>query len=329
VKTLVTGATGFIGKHLVKTLVKQDRDVRCLVRKTSDTRYLEDLGVELFYGDLLDKNSLHGIAKNVNIVYHLAGEIYSKRCRDFYRVNFEGTKNLVEVCLSEDIDKFIFLSSIAAVGPNQKHGILLNEQSSCNPISPYGKSKLKAEQFLVQIFKKNEFPMTIIRAPMVYGPLGQSDVITTILNKIHKDRVFIVGSGKNLRSLCYIDNLIQGLTLVGKFNSSDGEIYFISDARSYAYNEIFQTVAQKMETVLNEKHLPAWAGSICGFAFNLLSIMGFYSVTLYAAWNMVLDMACNISKAKKKLNFNPRIDIKEGIQQVIECYQKEFSKDST
>ena len=86
-KTLVTGASGFIGKHLVRTLLEQGRDVRCLVRKTSDTRYLEELGVELFYGDLLDKDSLKDIAKGVNIVYHLAGEIYSNRSRDFYRVN--------------------------------------------------------------------------------------------------------------------------------------------------------------------------------------------------------------------------------------------------
>jgi len=86
-KTLITGASGFIGKHLVRTLVEQGRDVRCLVRKTSDTQYLNDLGVELFYGDLLNRNSLKDIAKNVNIVYHLAGEIYSNRNRDFYRVN--------------------------------------------------------------------------------------------------------------------------------------------------------------------------------------------------------------------------------------------------
>jgi len=87
VKTLVTGASGFIGKHLVKTLVKQGRDVRCLVRKNSDISYLEELGVEFFYGDLLKQESLKNIAKDVNIVYHLAGEIYSNRSRDFYSVN--------------------------------------------------------------------------------------------------------------------------------------------------------------------------------------------------------------------------------------------------
>jgi len=87
VKTLVTGASGFIGKHLVRTLVERGRDVRCLVRKSSDTKYLEELGVEFFYDDLLKQESLKNIAKDVNIVYHLAGEIYSNRSRDFYSVN--------------------------------------------------------------------------------------------------------------------------------------------------------------------------------------------------------------------------------------------------
>ena len=180
-KTLVTGATGFIGTHLVKALVEQGRDVRCLVRKTGNTQHLNELGVELFYGDILNKDSLKDIAKDINFVYHLAGEIYSKRSRDFYRVNCDGTKNLVEVCLPENIDRFIFLSSIASVGPNREHGILLNEQSPCRPIDPYGRSKLGAEKLLMNFFKKHGFPIVIVRPPTVYGPSGRSQIIKKIL----------------------------------------------------------------------------------------------------------------------------------------------------
>lgn len=89
-KTLVTGASGFIGKHLVRTLAEQGRDVRCLVRETSNTQYLDDLGVELYYGDLLDKDFLKNIAKDINIIYHFAGKIYSKRSRDFHNIHCDG-----------------------------------------------------------------------------------------------------------------------------------------------------------------------------------------------------------------------------------------------
>lgn len=176
-KTLVTGATGFIGSHLVKALVEQGKDVRCLVRKTSDTQYLNELGVELFYGDLLYKESLQEVAKNVNIVYHLAGIVHSKKSSDYYKINTNGTQNLVEVFLSEKIERFVYLSSIAAVGPNREHGILLNEQSPCRPIDPYGRSKLGAEKLLMNFFKKYGFPIVIIRPPTVYGPSGRSQII--------------------------------------------------------------------------------------------------------------------------------------------------------
>lgn len=317
-KTLVTGATGFIGTHLVKTLVEKGRDVRCLVRKTSNTQYLKDSGVELYYGDLLSKDSLKGIANGINIVYHLAGEVYSNRCRDYYKINVSGTKNLLEECLPANIERFIYLSSIAAVGPSS--GILLTEQSPCRPVNPYGKSKLETEKILVNYFDRFGFPIVILRAPIVYGPLGQHNIITKILNMISKGRFFFVGDGKNLRSLCYVDNLIQGLTRIEKCENSIGEIYFISDERPYTFNEIFQIIAEQFEKNLHDGYLPYWIGQICGFACKSVAMLGFYSLSLNAIWNMTLDMACDISKAEKELNYKPRIKFKEGIKKTIKYY---------
>jgi nucleoside-diphosphate-sugar epimerase len=307
----------------VRTLVDQGRDVRCLVRKNSDIQYLQDLGVELFYGDLRDKNSLKDIAKDVNIVYHLAGEIYSNRSRDFYRVNFDGTRNLVEECLKEKIERFVFLSSIAAVGPNRKQGILINEQSLCRPIDPYGRSKLQAEQLLIQSLEKYVLPVVIIRAPTVYGPLGKSKILKKIFDTISTGHIVMLGNGKNLRSMCYIDNLIQGLMAAEGSNNSVGEVYFISDERSYSYNEIFQKIANEFGATLKETHLPRWLGHICGIAFKLISMTGLYSLPLYMAWHMVLDMACDIKKAKKKLNYKPRIESKEGIARIMKYFMQE------
>jgi nucleoside-diphosphate-sugar epimerase len=329
VKTLVTGATGFIGTHLVRTLVAQGRDIRCLVRKNSDIKYLRDLGVELFYGDLLHKDSLKDIAKDVNIVYHLAGEVYSNLCRDFYRVNYNGTRNLVAVCLPERIEKFFYLSSIAAVGPNREKNILLDEQTPCRPADAYGRSKLKAEQLLMEFFKNDGFPIIIGRPPTVYGPGGQSKIIKKILHRVQNGRQVIVGNKNNLRSMCYIDNLIQGMLATEHCNNAIGETYFFADARPYTFTEIFQTVAQQAGIVLKEAHLPGFIGSICGFSFKTLSLIGFYSLPLYMAWHMVLDMACEISKAKEQLNYLPYIDIKEGIKKSIKYFlKKEFVPDS-
>ena len=301
----------------------------------ANVEYLEDEGIDGFiatgrqtHGEVPEPAGRGRIAKDATTQERMARklrtkkgrEIYSKRSRDFYRVNCDGTKNLVEVCLPENIDRFIFLSSIASVGPNREHGILLNEQSPCRPIDPYGRSKLGAEKLLMNFFKKHGFPIVIVRPPTVYGPSGRSQIIKKILYRVQKGRHLILGSKKKLRSMCYINNLIQGLTRVERSTNSIGEIYFFADERPYTYNEIFQTVAQEMGIVLKEIHLPGWIGSICGLAFKSLSTMGFYSLPLYMAWHMVLDMACDISKAKEELHYKPKIDMKEGIQKTIRYY---------
>jgi len=324
-KTLVTGATGFIGTHLVKALLAEGRNVKCLVRKSSNTNHLQELGVELFYGDLLYKESLQEIAKNVNIVYHLAGIVHSKKSSDYYKINTYGTQNLLEVLLSEKIERFVYLSSIAATGPNLEHNILLDEQSPCSPIDPYGRSKLGAEKLLMNVFKKHEFPIVIVRPPTVYGPLGRSQIIKKILQRVQKGSFLIMGSKEKLRSMCYIDNLIQGMLVAERFTNAIGEIYFLADERPYTYKEIFKTVSQEMGIVFKETQLPGWIGNISGLAFKLLSRMGFYSLPLYTAWHMVLDMACDITKAKEQLHYRPKVYIKEGIQETVKYYLEKNS----
>jgi dihydroflavonol-4-reductase len=296
----------------------QQGSVRCLVRKNSDTQYFRQTGCELFYADLLARDSLRGIAHGINIVYHLAGEVYSNRCRDYYRINVEGTRNLVEECLTANIERFIYLSSIAAVGPSP--GILLNEESPCKPVNPYGKSKFEAERLLISYFDRFKFPITIFRAPIVYGPFGQHDVITKILKMIDKNRFFLIGGGKNLRSLCYINNLTQGLTTVERSINSIGQIYFISDERPYTYKEIFQIITKQLGKRLKDHSVPKLLGKICGLICRWLSTIGYYSLSLNAIWNMSLDMACDISKAKTELNYQPRIELEDGIRRTIKYY---------
>jgi nucleoside-diphosphate-sugar epimerase len=129
--------------------------------------------------------------------------------------------------------------------------------------------------------------------------------------------------------MCYIDNLIKGILSVEHFNNAIGEIFFFADARPYTYTEIFQTVAQEVGTVLKEIHVPGWIRRMCGLSFKTLLLMGFYSLPLYMTWHMLLDMACDISKAKKQLNYEPHIDIKKGMEIAIKYFlKKEFAQNS-
>ena len=169
-KVLVTGATGFIGRHLVKALCNEGYAVRCLVRKSSKIEELEKLNVEMSFGDLFDLSSLEKAIKGVSIIFHTAGEVYSSNPADHDEVNVRGTKNLLDASINKQIDRIVYFSSIAATGPMVDEKILLNENAPYNPINVYGVSKHKAEVMALKSYKDYKIPVVILRLPIVYGP---------------------------------------------------------------------------------------------------------------------------------------------------------------
>lgn len=323
-KTLVTGATGFIGKRLVRTLVAQGRDVRCLVRKTSDVQYLEDLGVELFYGDLLNKNSLKGIAKGVNIVHHLAGEVYSPRNDNYFKINVKGTKNLLEACLPENIERFIFLSSIQAVGPSQKQDILLNERSPCKPVTSYGKSKLEAEKLIYKKYKASAFPTVIIRAPMVYGPGSLKCRSAALFQRINKGNFRLIGKNDHLISTCYIDNLIHGISLAERHKNAVGKTYFIADQKAHTLLDLSHTIAQELTVKLPIGRV---AVPVAYLIMMILLIPNkIFNFSRLFSWDTMREIthawACNTSFIKSDLGYKPSIDFNEGIRATALWFKK-------
>ncbi len=321
-KTLITGATGFIGKHLVRTLVEQGRDVRCLVRKTSDTQYLKKLGVELFYGDLLNRDSLKNIVKGVNIVHHLAGEVYSPRSGNYFKINVEGTKNLLEACLPEHIEKFIFLSSIQAVGPNKNQAILLNEKSPCMPITPYGKSKLKAEQFLREFYANDSSPVIIIRAPLVYGPGAANCRSAILFQTIRNGRFMFVGRRDHMLSTCYIDNLIRGMLLLEKSKKSVGKIYFIADSKPYTVKHMTRTIAEALSVKQPRIHIPVWTAYLIAALLFLPNKIFHFSRIL--SWNTIREVThnweCDISLIKEEQEYKPIVEFEKGVSKTVASY---------
>lgn len=313
-KTLVTGATGFIGTHLVKAFVEEGRDIRCLVRRTSNKSNLEKLGVELIYGDLLDKDSLKRAVKGVNVIYHLGGEVYSFKIKDYYKINVQGTKNLLDNCLSSKIEKFIYFGSIAAVGPNPDRNKLLTEDDPCNPITPYGRSKYEAEKIILESFRQFKIPIVIIRLPTVYGP-GQSQVLINFFQKVRNGKFYIIGTGEYLRSLCYIENLIDGVLLAEEKPEAVGEIFFISDKNVYTFKEIVQTIAEVEDKKNSNRTITPIIAKLAMFIFNAFQkIFKLNILKLYTIGTMTINLGCDISKAENILSYNPKIDLREGVK---------------
>ena len=169
-KALVTGGTGFIGSHLAEALLQRGVQVRCLVRKGSDLKWLKGLSVEIITGDCSDKASLREAVKEIDEIFHLAGITKAVKEKTYFEVNAFGTENLIHACLenSPRIRKFIYLSSRDA---EARVGMAIKRKNSdrCEPISAYGQSKRRGEE-LALVHAHENVPSLFYGLPGFYGP---------------------------------------------------------------------------------------------------------------------------------------------------------------
>lgn len=323
-KVLVTGGTGFIGSHLVEDLVKKGRDIRCLIRESSNRTLPNHLGVEMSSGDLLDKSSLRKSLEGVGRVYHLAGTVFSSHLADYVKTNIEGTRNLIMACQDKGIEKFFYFSSIAAVGPNQIKGKKLVETDQMKPVTPYGKSKYEAEKLVLDAAEKNGFPTVIVRPPVVFGPRAINCRSAILFSQFLSGRAFLIEGGRNVLSLIYVKNLVEAAILIEESMTTPGEVFFASDA-SLSIKEIGRMIAREAGIHLREIDvslpLAAIMMSIPKLFEKIIKIPS--PIFQDGIVGIASDWDCSSSKLKKKLGFVPSFELRQGIHETIRWFQKE------
>ena len=319
---LVTGSNGFIGSHLVEQLIQRRYEVSCLIRKTSNLRWIRDLPVRFIYGDITDFNSLIPAVKNMDYVFHLGGVVRAKKEQEFYQANYEGTKNLLRACQQKnpDLKKFIFVSSQAAIGPGFDK-IPLNESDPPRPISIYGKSKLKAEQAVLDY--RPYFPITIIRPPSVYGP--RDDDILEIFKYVKLGIKPLLGMKSKYISLIHVTDLIEGIMLAAESEKSTGQIFFLANPQIYSILEFETAIADAMNKKAITIKVPEFLIDLVASMTELMAkITGKIAI-------MNKDKALEMKqrywlvdsmKARNELSFLTKISLEEGIRETLLWYQQ-------
>jgi nucleoside-diphosphate-sugar epimerase len=254
-KSLVTGATGFIGSHLVEALLQRGDQVRCLLRILSDLKWLEGLPIEVVQGNCNDKSSLKGAVTGVDQLFHLAGVTKAVDEKTYFEVNAYGTENLVQACLEHNpsLQKFIYLSSQAAAGPCQNGG-QKKETDLCEPVSPYGQSKRMGEN--LALAHAQEVPLLILRPSAVYGPRDRD--IYAFFRLLSKKIKPCFYSQEQRISLCFVDDIVQAILLASERKEGIGEIFFLSDGKDYLMEEVSDTFASAMGVNPVCIRLPEW-----------------------------------------------------------------------
>jgi nucleoside-diphosphate-sugar epimerase len=240
-KILVTGATGFVGSHLVDLLVNRGQSVRCLVRKSSNLRYLSHPETEVVYGALDNSTDWDAALADVHTIYHVAGLTFARRSQDYFSVNHRGTEAILAGTIKHRlrIKKFVLISSLAAVGPG-RNGEPVNEDTEPNPITPYGRSKLMGEEAVSAV--ADLLPVTIVRPPAVYGPRDYA--LYELFKSIARGLAPTIGRSEKLVSLVHARDLANGIILAGESDVSTGRKYFISSEEVYSIGRINEILAE-------------------------------------------------------------------------------------
>ena len=322
-KALVTGATGFIGSHLVESLLQRRDQVRCLIRETSDLRWLRNLPIEVVRGDCQNETSLREAVKGVDQVFHLAGVTKAMEEKTYFEINAFGTENLIHACLETNthLQKFIYLSSQAAAGPCRNGG-KKTESDQCEPVSPYGQSKRMGEEFALAHCQ--QLPLLVLRPSAVYGPRDRDIyVFFRLLSK--RIKPCLSGQDQHV-SLCYVQDVIQAILLASEAQESSGEIFFLSDGEDYRLEEIGDAFAQAMGVTAFCVPLPEWMISgIASFSECLSKFSGRPPLLSKGKVEEMIqrNWVCDIAKAKNRLGFQPQIQLSQGARLTFEWYKKE------
>jgi len=322
-KVLVTGATGFTGGYLARALNKKGYKVRCLVRSKNKAADLDSLGMELVVGDLTDKESLKHAVKDIDTVYHIAAVYREQNIprKTFWNVNVEGTKNLLEVSLDAGIARFVHCSTVGVQGEIKNPPA--SEDAPYNAGDYYQESKMEGELIALDFFRKRGLPGVVFRPVGIYGP-GDTRFLK-LFKFISNGKFRMFGSGKVLYHLTYIDDLVNGIILVGETPGIEGEIFTLAGERYTTLNEFVQTIADVMNVRLKKTKFPVWplwvAGAICEFICTPLKI----SPPVYRRRVdfFIKDRAFDITKAKKVLGYKPEISIKEGLKKTGDWYKEQ------
>jgi dihydroflavonol-4-reductase len=239
----VTGATGFIGSHLVDELLKKNYKIKCLVRKTSNLRWLEGKPVEFVYGGLFDNDVLSEAVKDADYVYHVAGVTLRKK-RSLFQRKHRSYEKLLEVCYkaNPNLKRFLFVSSQTAVGPSFSKDQPVSEETPYHPITTYGRSKMEAEKAVIGYFDKMR--CTVVRAPAVYGP--RDVAVLEYFKAMNMGLQALIGFKEKLVSLIHGLDLVDGIITAAEAEAAVSQIYFITSEKFYSWKEVGELTTRLM-----------------------------------------------------------------------------------
>jgi nucleoside-diphosphate-sugar epimerase len=322
-KVLITGGTGFIGSRLALRCLEKGDSVRILGQvnnavEAENKKLIEEKGAEVIISSITDKETLFKYLSGIDIVYHLAAAQHEMNVPDqkFWDVNVKGTENIIEASIKEGVKQFVHGSTIGVY--SVKEG-LITEQSPCKPDNIYGKTKLEGETLALSY--KEKLSIVVIRIPEVYGP-GDMRLLK-LFKGIKKKMFFIIGNGKNLHHIIYIDDLIDGLFLASHVEKAKGEIFLLAGKEPVTTNDMASIIAKQLGSKVPSLHVPLFPFMLIATLMEtVLRPLGIQP-PLHRRRMDFFKKSFTLShdKASSILGFTPRISFNNGVAETAKWYK--------
>lgn len=321
-KVAITGGTGFIGSRLALKCLERGYEVKVLglentPAESQNTAELKRKGIQVVSASVMDRDSLFRELKDVDVVYHLAAAQHEMNVPDehFRDINVSGTRNVLDASVENRVKRFVHGSTIGVYGIVDGK---INENTVCNPENIYGVTKLEGEDLALSF--QGKIPVTVIRIPEVYGPGDRR--LLKLFKMIQKNRFFMIGNGKNLHHLIYIDDLIQAFFLAAEKPEALGEVFLLAGERPVSTNEMVNTIAAHLRVKGSLFRVPF--GPVYILAATLETVlrplgiqpplhrrrMDFFKKSFELSWD----------KAQKSLGFYPKVSFSDGALETAKWY---------
>lgn len=330
---LVTGGTGLLGSYIAERLIQAGQKVRGLVRATSDTTFLDSLGVEKVIGDLTCPADCENACKGVETVYHSAAKVGDwGPWPDFQKHTIDATNYLARAAQKAGVRRFLHISSISAYGhPNSKN-LVMDETAplgaNLHRWSYYTIAKVAVEKTLWQMHREDGFPLTVIRPSWIYGPRDRTSIVR-LHRMITSGKIKILGSGDNRLNTVFASNVADACLLGAQKDAGLGQAYNCSNDGEITQNEYLTLWAKAFDCPPPRRKVPYWLAYSLGFDCEvigrLLKSKKPPFVTRYSVWLMGRDVFFSAEKARSQLGWESKVSYEQGIKMTADWYLKQIS----